>query len=64
MMLSGSSLLLHAGQDVPLLAYLYRVVAHLIAFGGIALLVYSLVRGIDVLPFPFVAGRDTDETEG
>jgi len=62
-MLPGSSILLHAGQDVAFLTYLYRVVAHLVAFGGIAVLVYSLVRGIDVLLLPFVAGRDTDESE-
>jgi hypothetical protein len=62
-MLPGSSILLHAGQDVAFLTYLYRVVAHLVAFGGIAVLVYTLVRGIDAIPFPFAAGRDTDDTE-
>lgn len=58
---SELTFLLHVSHEVTFSAYLSRVLFHLVAFGGIALLVYSLVRILD--DTQFVAGRDSDEPE-
>lgn len=59
-MVSEWTMLLHVGQEITVLEYLYRVLFHLLGFGGIALLVYSLMRIIGSVQFP---RRDTEDNQ-
>jgi len=59
-MLPGSITVLHIGDQVSGLEYLFRVATTLVGFGGVALLIYWVVGVIDTVRSAVSAGSEAE----